>query len=62
MLKNIFSKINLIRLALLAGAVVILMLMLPQADHQSYSYELNQPWKYQLLTAEFDMQILRDST
>ncbi len=62
MLKNIFSKINLIRLALLTGAVVIVMLMLPQADHQSYSYELNQPWKYQLLTAEFDMPILRDST
>jgi len=59
--KKIFSRLNLMRLLLLAGATAIIMAVLPHADHQSYSYELNQPWKYPLLTAEFDMPILRDS-
>lgn len=40
----------------------VVMFLLPHADHQSYSYELNQPWKYPLLTAPFDMPIMRDST
>lgn len=59
--KSLFSKINLLRFALAAGAVAIIMLILPRADHQSYTYELNQPWKYPLLTAEFDMPVFRDS-
>lgn len=58
---NIFTKIHAIRLGLLLGAVAIILLLLPREDHQSYSYELNQPWKYQLLTADFDTPILRDS-
>lgn len=37
------------------------MLLLPHIDKQSYSYELNQPWRYPLLTADFDTPILRDS-
>ena len=57
-----FKKINLIRLGLLFGAIAIILSLLPHADHQSYTYELNQPWRYQLLTADFDMPILRDST
>lgn len=61
MFKRLFSKPNLVRLALAVGAVAVIMLLLPRPDHQSYSYELNQPWKYPLLTAEFDMPILRDS-
>lgn len=46
---------------MLAGAVALIMLLLPHDDKQSYNYELNQPWRYQLLTADFDMPILRDS-
>lgn len=61
-MKNFFSKRSLARLGLLIGAVAIILLVIPRADHQSYSYELNQPWKYQLLTADFDMPIMRDST
>lgn len=57
-----FKKLNLIRLGFLLGAVAIILFLLPQADHQSYTYELNQPWRYPLLTADFDMPILRDST
>lgn len=60
-MKQFFSKVNLIRIALLIGATAILLLLFPRADHQSYSYELNQPWKYPLLTAEYDTPILRDS-
>ncbi len=60
-MKNFFSKINLVRIGLAAAAVAIILLLLPHADHQSYSYELNQPWKYPLLTADFDMPIMRDS-
>lgn len=62
MLKKIFSKINLLRFALAAASITLILLVLPHADHQGFSYELNQPWKYPLLTAEFDIPILRDST
>ena len=55
------TRINIIRLLLMAGATILILLVVPRADHQSFSYELNQPWKYQLLTAEFDTPVLRDS-
>ncbi|MDE6443954.1 MAG: HDIG domain-containing protein [Muribaculaceae bacterium] len=61
MWQNFFSRINLIRFGLAIIAVAMIVLALPRTDHQSYSYELNQPWKYPLLTADFDMPILRDS-
>lgn len=60
-MKTFFSKLNLLRIALLIGATGIILALVPRADHQSYTYELNQPWKYPLLTAEFDTPILRDS-
>lgn len=50
------------RTGLLLAATAVILLLLPHADKQSYSYELNQPWKYPLLTADFDTPILRDST
>lgn len=59
--KNIFSKINLLRVGLAVLLVAVVTALLPRADHQSFSYELNQPWRYPLLTAAFDMPILRDS-
>ena len=61
-IKKFFSRENLIRLGLLLAATAVILVVLPRSDHQSYSYELNQPWKYPLLTAEFDMPIMRDST
>lgn len=60
-MKKFFSKINLIRAGLLIAATALILLIVPRADQQSYSYELNQPWKYPLLTADFDTPILRDS-
>ena len=53
---------NIVKYGLLIVATAVMVLVMPRADHQSYSYELNQPWKYPLLTAEFDMPIMRDST
>lgn len=61
-MKRIFSKINIVRAAMVVMLTTVVMFLLPHADHQSYSYELNQPWKYPLLTAPFDMPIMRDST
>lgn len=61
MWNKIFSQLNLIRFGLAITSVAIILLILPRADHQSFSYELNQPWKYPLLTADFDIPILRDS-
>ena len=56
------KKIGLIQAGLLIMATALILLILPSTDHQSYTYELNQPWRYQLLTADFDMPIMRDST
>lgn len=61
-MKNLFSKINLIRIGMAALLTVVVIMLLPHADRQSYSYELNQPWRYPLLTAPFDMPVMRDST
>lgn len=62
MLSKIFSQLNLLRFGLAATAIAIILLVLPHADRQGFIYEQNQPWKYPLLTAEFDIPILRDST
>lgn len=56
-IKTFFTNFGMV-----AAAIAIILLLLPHDDRQSYVYELNQPWRYQLLTADFDMPILRDST
>lgn len=61
MWNKIFSQLNLIRFGLAIISVAVILLILPRADHQSFSFEENQPWKYPLLTADFDTPILRDS-
>ncbi len=61
-IQSFFNRKSLLRIGLLLGAVAVMLLLLPRADHQSFTYELNQPWKYPLLTAPADMPILRDST
>lgn len=61
-MKKLFSKINMVRTAMALLLTTVVALLLPHADRQSYSYELNQPWRYPLLTAPFDMPVMRDST
>lgn len=56
-----FDRRAWMRYGLLVAAVAAILLIMPKADHQSYSFELGQPWKYPLLTAEFDMPVLRDT-
>ena len=58
---EIFTRRGLMRLGMMIAATAIILLLLPRADHQSYIYELNQPWRYPLLTADMDMPIQRDS-
>lgn len=60
-MKTLISKGMLMRVAVGITAVIAVLLMMPMSDHQSYSYELNQPWRYPLLTADFDIPIMRDS-
>lgn len=62
MTKKIFSKINIVRFSLAICSIAILLLVLPHAGHKGFTYELNQPWRYALLTADFDIPIFRDST
>ena len=50
-----------LKIGLLLAATAVILFVMPRVDHQSYSYEENQPWKYPLLTAEFDIPVLRDS-
>ena len=61
MISKIFSKLNLLRFGLAIASIAVILAVLPHADHKSFSYEQNQPWKYPLLTADFDIPILRDS-
>lgn len=56
-----FDKKLWARYGLLAASIAVILLVMPKTDHQSYSFELGQPWKYPLLTAEFDMPVLRDT-
>lgn len=58
---RLFSKASLWRGFFAAAMTAVILLILPYADQQSFTYELNQPWRYPLLTAEFDMPIMRDS-
>lgn len=59
--KRFLAKDTLIKILLFIGATAVILAIVPRADHQSFTYELNQPWKYPLLTAEFDTPIMRDS-
>lgn len=61
LVKKIFCRKSLLRILIMLAATAVIVAILPRADHQSYTYELNQPWKYPLLTADFDMPIMRDS-
>ena len=50
-----------LKLLMLIGATAVIMLLLPHNDVQDYVYEENQPWRYPLLMADFDMEVKRDA-
>ena len=39
---------------LFLAAMVLLLLFLPKESENHYTYEMNRPWTYSLLTAPFD--------
>lgn len=60
-IKDLISDASILKVAVALTASVIVLLLLMRSDHQNFSYELNQPWRYPLLTAEFDTPVMRDS-
>ena len=60
-LKDLISNATILKISVALVASVVIQLLLVRSDHQNYSYELNQPWRYPLLTAEFDTPVMRDS-
>ena len=60
-LKEIFKNATILKIGVALAASVVVLLLMMKGDHQDYSYELNQPWRYPLLTAEFDTPVMRDS-
>lgn len=51
----------LLRVALFAAAVALIVYFLPRSDKHHYLYEVNRPWSYALLTAPFDIPVHLDS-
>lgn len=58
---DIIGSATVLKISVALTASVIILFLLMKGDHQNYSYELNQPWRYPLLTAEFDTPVMRDS-
>ncbi len=60
-MKKGISKITVVRTLLAVASIAVIVALLPRSGRQSFNYELNQPWRYPLLTAQFDIPVLRDS-
>ncbi len=59
--KDFISNASILKISVALTASVVVLLLMMKSDHQNFSYELNQPWRYPLLTAEFDTPVMRDS-
>lgn len=55
------SRNSLIRTALFAATTLLLLFFLPKEAQNEYSYQVNRPWAYSLLTAPFDIPVHMDS-
>lgn len=55
------SRNSLIRTALFAATTLLLLFSLPKEAQNEYSYQVNRPWAYSLLTAPFDIPVHMDS-
>lgn len=58
---KLFTKDSLLRALLFAGAVAIIIGLMPRKGNHSYQYEMGKPWVYSLLTAPSDMPIFLDT-
>ncbi len=50
-----------VKTGLFLGALVLILLFLPRESENHYTYEVNRPWTYSLLTAPFDIPVRLDS-
>lgn len=55
------KRTTLLQALLLVGAIVIVALSLPHDNKVHYSYQVDKPWEYSLLTAPFDIPIELDT-
>lgn len=61
MKKKISSRSRLLRLTLFLAVVAVIVYFLPRTGENHYTYEVNRPWSYPLLTAPFDIPVHLDS-
>lgn len=50
-----------IKSALFLGSLILMLLFLPKESEHHYTFEVNRPWTYSLLTAPFDIPVKLDS-
>ncbi|MCH5347620.1 MAG: HDIG domain-containing protein [Muribaculaceae bacterium] len=55
------STTGLLRWVLMLVTVVVIVYFVPTEDRNHYTYEVNRPWTYSLLTAPFDIPVHLDS-
>ncbi len=52
---------NLTKIGLFVCIVTIIVRLYPSEEYFEYTFEIGKPWKYELVTAEFDFPIYKDS-
>lgn len=55
------TKVSTVRWTAIIAAAFLIVYFLPRKDGREYSYEINRPWVYPLLTAPFDLPVYLDS-
>lgn len=55
------SKKTILRSLLFVASAVLIFYSFPRVDEKKYDYEENKPWRYALLTAQFDIPVHLDS-
>lgn len=55
------SRLHTYMTLIFVAATIIFVYFMPSDSKNKFSYELNRPWSYDLLTAPFDIPVYRDS-
>lgn len=55
------SRLHVYLTLIFVAATIIFVYFMPSDSKNKFSYELNRPWSYDLLTAPFDIPVYRDS-
>ncbi len=56
------NRLALYRTIIFVAAIAVAIFFLPDRDRNSFTYEINRPWSYPMLTAPFDIPVYRDTT